>query len=224
MGLKKHDPGFAFSGQKVEPGEIDRYEIYDVIFPSHAGNVGTAAAGTADDAKAMVITNKYADYPRNLAGAVAGSADIGGAWVVNGYDQFGAPVTETITIGTTADGGTVSGTMVFAQVASGTFTFDSDSVGSGTPALQYDTTGTALKFGLPFKIAGTADVISIAWTNEFTQTTINGGTIGAYVGAGGEYGYNNWFRGTEDLAGTQTYHVVAKPSFINPSGKEMTNL
>lgn len=224
MGLNIHDPGFAFSGQLVNPGEIDRYEIYDVLFPSHAGNVGTTAAGTASDAKAMVITNKYPDYPRNLAGAVAGTADLGGSWVVNGFDQFGSAITETITIGTTADGGTTSGTMVFGQVASGTFTFDADSVGNGTPALQYDTDGTALKFGLPFKIAGTADVKSITWTDELAQVIINGGTIGAYVGSGGEDGYNNWFRGTADLAGTQTYHVVARPTFVNPSGKQMTNL
>ena len=114
-------------------------------------------------------------------------------------------------------GATVAGTMVFAEVTSGTFTYTEGAVGNGTCALRLDCVGTSVKFGLPFKIGGTADVKSITWTNELVPTPINGGTIGGYVGSGGDFGYNNYFRGTANVAGTQTYHVVAKPTH-NASG------
>lgn len=214
-GLKNTDPGFQFSGQQISPDEIDEYRQYVVTLPADgtAFHLGTTAAGTATQAKAMVIVNKKMDYPRNLAGAIEGTGDIGGVWVVNGKDQFGIDITETFTVGTADNGGTTGGTMIFAEISTGTCTFSADSVGGGTPTLQYQNVGTSVKFGLPARIGGTADVKSITWTDELVSVPINGGTIGAYVGTGGSSGFNSWFRGTEVVDGTQTYTVVYKPTY-----------
>ena len=213
-GAKNHMLAFdAAVGYKVTPDEIDRYEIYDIYCPSQAGTLGTAAAGTAGQAKAMVIVNKTCDYPRNLEAGVAGSADYGGVWVVNGKDQFGVPIQETFTIGTAANGGTTVGTMIFAQVTSGTFTASTTSVGSGTSKVKYSAAEGTTRFGLPFRIGGTADVKEIGYTKNFVPTVINGGTIGAYVGTGGYNGYSNYIQGTAAMGTVDSYHVVAVPTY-----------
>lgn len=211
-GLKDQFPGVYANGvgYQATPDELDMYRVYTVNFPAFgtAGYFGSAAAGTSTQAKAMVVINKTADYPRNIAATFEGTSDMGGVWVVNGKNQFGEAITETITVGTAANGGTTKGTMVFAEVTSGTATFATGCVGNGTPVLTVDTVKTSLMFGLPDKIGSTADVKNITWTNEFVSTAINGGTIGAYVIAG-----QHAFRGTEALAGTQTYSVLYKPTY-----------
>lgn len=212
-GYKNREPAFQAAGYKITPDEIDRYEVYDVIFPSQIGTVGTAAAGTATQAKALVIVNKRPDYPRNLEAGVAGSADFGGVWVLNGKDQFGETISETFTVGTTANGGTTVGTMIFAEITSGTFTATSDSVGSGTSKVQCAQAEGTTRFGLPFRIKGTADVKSITWVNNFVGKAINGGTIGAYVGTGGFNGYSNYFKGTATIGTADVYRVVARPTY-----------
>ena len=66
MGLKRWDPSFAFSGNQVVPGEIDRYEQYIVAFPSASnGWFGTVTVGGTAAVTALTITNAIADYPRN---------------------------------------------------------------------------------------------------------------------------------------------------------------
>jgi len=214
-GLKDRFPEFAFGGYRVSPDEMDRYEVYSVSNPSTSSSwFGTAAAGTADQAVALVVTNKLADYPRNLAGAVAGSSDMGGVWVVNGYSQFGEEITDTITIGTAANGGTVGGSKVFAEVTSGTFTFDSGAIGNGTPTLGVDTTGTSVVFGLPAKIGAASDVKSITWIDGTVATAINGGTIAAYVDTT-EHG----FAGTANVTASDRYQVWFRPTYDN-SGQD----
>lgn len=204
----------------VTPDEIDRFETYHVANPSTSATwFGTAAAGTASQAKSLVVINQYADYPRNLNGIVTGSAAMGGVFVVNGLDQFGAPVSETITVGTATNGGTTAGTKVFAKFTSGTFTFASDASGNGTPTLGCVTTGTLALFGLPCKIGGSTDVKSITWINNGTPTTLNGGTIGAYVSVGAHA-----FRGTSNVALTDRYVVTVKSTYDNSSGADLTRL
>lgn len=181
MALKKTDPGIRFSGIKVAPDEIDRVEQYIVYGPSVSGSwFGTAAAGTSTQAKPLVILGAKADYPRNLLGVVAGSADMGGAWVVNGRTQFGDVIQETITIGTAANGGTVAGTKIFAEVTSGTFTFTTGAVGSGTPTLGVaigTAVNTVAQFGIPDKIGAVSDVKGIFWLDSDTMKSVNSGTV-----------------------------------------------
>ncbi len=221
-GYKEREPAFMKGVDvKITPDEIDRYEIIEVSNPSTSTSwFGTAAAGTSTQAKPLVIINQWADWPRNLLGQVAGSSDMGGSWVVNGKDQFGNTIAETITIGTATNGGTVAGTKVFALVSSGTFTFTTGDLGSGTPSLGCVTVGTSVIFGLPTKIASTADVKMITWINNGTPTTLNGGTIGAYVLTA-----THGFRGTATtVALTDRYVVWLYPTYDNSSKTRLTYL
>lgn len=214
-GLKDRFPEFAFGGYKVSPDEMDRYDVYGIHNPSTSATwFGTAEAGTSTQAKTLVITNILADYPRNLAGGVAGSAAMGGTFVVNGISQFGETIQETITIGTAANGGTTAGTLVFAEVTSGTFTFTSGAVGNGTPTLGVSTVGTSVIFGLPAKIASTSDVKSITWINGTVATALNGGTISSYVNTS-----VHGFRGTANVTASDRFQVWYKPTYDN-SGKD----
>jgi len=187
MALKRIQPGVRFSGIKVAPDEMDMVRQYIVYSPSVSGTwFGTAAAGTSTQAKPLVILGAVADYPRNLLGIVAGSSDMGGVWVVNGKNQFGETIQETITIGTAANGATVAGTKIFAEVTSGTFTFTTGAIGSGTPTLGV-AIGTAAnlvaQFGLPDKIGAVSDVKAIIWSDSDTNKSVNGGTVtSTYVG------------------------------------------
>lgn len=187
MAIKKISPGVRFSGVKVAPDELDEVKQYIVMNPSVSGSfVGTAAAGTSTQSSPLVILGAMLDYPRTLLLSVAGSNDVGGSWVVNGKDQFGNVIQETITVGTTANGGTVAGTKIFGQVTSGTFTFTTGNVGAGTPTLGV-AIGTAANlvanFGIPDKIGAVSDVKVILWNDADVMKSVNSGTVtSTYVG------------------------------------------
>lgn len=216
-GLGEHNPGFTFAKKQVAANEIDQYtRINTGILSISSTWVGTAAGGTSTQAKALVLINTLLDYPRNLLYSCVGTSDMGGTWVVNGYDQFGQPITETVANGTVAAGTpafAVAGTKIFAKVTSGTFTVATGAVGAGSARLgvAIGTAGTtAFKLGLLTKIASTLDVKAITWVKENVPTTLNGGTIGAYVDA-----TNHAFTGTSIMAGTESYSVLVKPTFDN---------
>lgn len=220
MALKRFQPEVRMGGFKVSPDEMDIERQYVVMNPTVSPTwFGTTAVGTAGQSKALVLINRIADYPRNLAGAVAGSAGLGGTWVVNGKDQFGNTIQESLAIGTATNGGTTEGTKIFAQLTSGTFNFATASAaGNGTPRLGVGIAETTHLFGLPDKIAGTGDVKRITWNNNGTVTTVNGGTIGAYVGTA-----NHTFKGTAALAITHSFVVSYRSSF-NSEAEQVQNL
>lgn len=222
-GLKEHYVDFGVSKSQVTPDEIDRYERMNTgILSISTTWFGTTAAGTSTQAKPLVLINAIADHPRNALYQVAGSSDMGGTWVINGYDQFGGYQTETVAIGTAANGGSVAGTVIWGSMTSGTFTFTTGDVGSGTPKLgvAVGTAGTtAFKLGLLTKIASTLDVKAITWIKENVVTTLGGGTIGAYVDA-----TNHAFTGSAIMAGTESYTVLLKSTFDNASKPKMAGL
>ena len=225
-GLKEHYIDFGVSKSQATPDELDRYEHLNTgILSISATWVGTCAGGTATVAKPLVLINTLLDHPRNLLYSAVGTNDFGGTWTVNGKDQFGQTITETVTNGTVAAGTpafAVAGTKIFAQVTSGTFTATSTSVGSGSARLgvAIGTAGTtAFKLGLLTKIAGSTDVKAITWTTQNVTTTLNGGTIGALVDA-----TNHAFTGTSIMAGTESYKVILKPSFDNSFKANMAKL
>jgi len=225
-GLGEHNYEFIQAGGQATPNELDRYErINTGILSIDASWFGTAASGTASQARAMVIINKTADFPRNILYGVVGTADCGGSWTVNGRDQFGGTITETVALATAAAGTparAVAGTKIFADVASGTFTPTSTTVGGALgrigAAIGTSTTA-AFKLGLLTKIGSTADVKSITWTTENVVTTLGGGTPGAYVDA-----TNHAFTGTSIMAGTESYNVLLKSSWDNKGKADLTLL
>ncbi len=225
-GFAERFPEFQAPGLQGTPNELDRYErINTGILSISATWVGTAAGGTAGVAKPLVLINTLLDYPRNLLYSVVGTNDIGGTWTANGQDQFGQNITETVTNGTVAAGTpawAVAGTKIFAKVTSGTFTAKSDTVGLGSARLgvAIGTAGTTIfKLGLLTKIAGSTDVKAITWTTQNVTTTLGGGTIGAYVDV-----TNHAFTGTSIMAGTESYQVLLKPTFINTQKVNLTLL
>ena len=216
LGLKNILPGFWGRGTQlpdyqVTPDEIDAYQQYVVLFPSRDYNdLGTFAGGTNAQAKALVVLQKRLDYPRNVSVNVTATANAGGTADVNGYDQFGKSITESIGFGTAAagtPGGKNEGTKIFSQVTSGTFTYVV--TGNGSASLGYGTSEGSVKFGLPMKIGNLADVKNINWLKEFAWTTFNGGTYtSTHVDT-----TNHAVIATAALGGTEAFVVTVKSSY-----------
>ena len=216
FGLKNVMPGFNARGTElpeyqVTPDEIDAYQQYIVLYPSRDYNdVGTFAGGTNTQAKALTLLQKRLDYPRNVQVSVTATADAGGTADVNGYDQFGVSITESIGFGTATagtPGGINAGTKIFSQVTSGTFTYAV--TGNGSASLGYGTSEGSVKFGLPMKIGNIADVKNIVWTKSFAWTTFNGGTYtSTHVDT-----TNHAVIATAALGGTEAFVVTLKSSY-----------
>lgn len=176
-----------FSGQgpiAITPDEIDRYEVVTIVNPNTItanAFIGTYAVAGTSATNALVIVNAIPDWPRNLEYSLTGTgAGMAGTTTVIGRDQFGNIISETIVVGTAANGGTTAGTKVFAQVTSGTHFFGT-AVGGGTARLGLGTTGTTAQFGLPFKVGGTTDLKLLSVNAGTGGVTVNGGTIAAFI-------------------------------------------
>lgn len=218
MPLKRYFPDVRMGGNRVTPDELDQIIDYTVMYPATSATfLGTCAGGTSTQAKALVITNKALDYPRTLLASVVGTADMGGVFVVNGKNQFGDTIAETITIGTAAAGtpaGSAAGTMIFSEVTSGTFTVATTASGAGSAQLGVaigTAAGAVAKFGLPVKIKSVNDVKSITWINDGGATAINGGTVqsSSYVGTS-----NFDFQGSAVVATTDIYKVRVRSTYV----------
>ncbi len=184
-GLKRREPALAFGWYDITPDEIDRYEVFswtpaiNVRWWASAGTAGTASA------IALVILNRLPDYPRNISFILAGSATgMAGSLDVNGKDQFGNTISETLGFGSADNGGTVSGTKVFGQITSGTLRYGT-AIGAGTPQIGF-VPGTDCLLGLPVKVARVADVVHLGYTKGTGAVSYAGGSVGtgAFVNTG----------------------------------------
>lgn len=215
-GFKTSQPGLAFSGEQISSDEIDRYEVYTIVQPDAVSTqwFGTTALGSASSSKAFVVINAIADYPRNIqlgVGYTGSAAVCVGTATINGKDQFGNVISETITIADSGTNqGTAQGTKVFAQFTSGTFSFGTLAV-AGTPKLGV-VVGTNCLFGLPVKLQGTGDVVLMGRHVGSGAITVGGGTIGAFVDVG-----MSAVRSSATVTGTEMINVWVKPSY-NPTG------
>ena len=182
-GFKKSQPGLAFSGEKITPDEMDRYEIYHIVNPGTTASWwGTAAASGTADTKAFSVVNAMAGYPRNMTFTIVGngtSVAVKGTAIVNGKDQFGNVIAETLAITSGTAAATAIGTKVFAVFTSGTCKYGTHST-SGTPTLGFDATTSCL-FGLPVKLGSVTDVVLLGQNAGTGVITCNGGTIASYV-------------------------------------------
>ena len=224
MSLKRAEPGlrFALSEFAVTPDEIDRYEVYTVAFPSWGEDqeyLGTTAVTGTSTAAAIVFDNILLDYPRNLEVVHLGThAAMNGTFVINGYDQFGNAITESLAIANAANGGTTAGTKVFSSVKSGTFT-PGTAVGNGTTKISVGTTGTTALFGLPFKIGAATDIKKISWNVGTGAILVGGGTIAAFVNTTAHA-----IKAVKDVVGTTIMQVWAKPTYNNEASAVMANM
>ena len=217
-------PDVRFSGNQVTPDEMDRYEQYQVINPAISATFfGSATANVADAVGAIGLGNTRADYPRAIAAYFSGSASVSGTVAVVGKDQFGVVVSESLALTQgTQTAGTPASTNIYAQITSATVTMGTGVIGTGTVSLGVPIAAGAAKFGLPAKIGAVSDVKAITWTNATgVAIPINGGTIASatYVDA-----TTHAFVGSATLAGTQTYTVLFKPSYVAESLAKMANL
>jgi hypothetical protein len=224
-GIKTEVTSVRFNNNKVTPDELDRYETYVVTNPTSSATwVGTSAGGTSTQAKALVLVNTYLDYPRNLLYSLVGTNDAGGTWTINGVDQFGVTITESVGSGTVAAGTpafATAGTKIFAKVTTGTFTHATGQVGLGSARIGVAVGGTAgstATFGLRTKIKAVTDVKSITHSKNFVVTTLDGGTISStLVGTA-----NHTFNGTAALGTADTFTVTIRPSWNNEaSGQDL---
>lgn len=168
-GLKDNFPGVftkvGTTGWQVTPDELDMDQRYYVMNPAVTdtffGTVSSASAG------AFVLDQTRTAYPRNLLFVALGVAGgMGGTAVINGKNQFGETISETISFGSAAGGGTAAGTKVFAQVTSGTFTpvgLGGTAVGTAKLGVAIGSADPGVIFGLPHKLGGTADIKAISW-------------------------------------------------------------
>lgn len=205
MSLKKHHPDVRFGGQKVDPDEINMRYQYMVHLPSiSATGLGTCEV-TGDASGAVVFTNTTLDYPRNVRLAILGVAGgQGGTMTINGYNQFGQAISETMGFATANGGGTVAGTKVFDRVTSATVTaVGLGGTAVGTVSVGYASgtaAGIAHLFGLPVRIGAASDVRRLTWIDNATVTALNGGTISALIGTA-----NHTFAGTKIVAATDKF-------------------
>ena len=226
-GLKKHYSDIRFSGNKVTPDEMDRYERIYIMHPGTAvAWFGTAAGGTSAQAKAFVLTNQQADYPRTLLLTVAGTGTDGststGTAAITGTDQFGKAITESISFSGTTGTASAAGTGIFKTVTAGTVTFGTATVTAGSASLGLATgtaTGQVARFGLGAKIGATGDVKMITWLNNGDVTAMNAGTtIASLVSA-----TSHSFQGTSIVGTTDSYFVEFVPSYNAESEVNMAS-
>lgn len=225
-GLGERFPEFQQAKHQVAPSEIDRYEQYTIIHPSiSATALGTVTSATANPA--FVFDNVRPDYPRNVLFSILGVAGgMGGTARVVGKDQFGVTQTETLAVGSANGGGSVAGTVTFAQLTAATLT-GIDGLGGtavGTARLGYaigTATGLVARFGLPTKIGAIADVKRITYTSQGVGgTALNGGTIDSSL----VDLTNHHFKPGRIMAGTEVYALTIKSTFDNLGKPNLTNL
>ncbi len=215
--LKTWHPDFTFSGGKVGADEVDFYHVYTVPNLS----IGTNTCATARSiAVAVALTGsgqEIMDVPRNLVVRCPGgttNGTYGGTIVINGKDQFGNVISETVSIATAVNGGTGIGTRVFAQFTSGTATLAGDTA-LATVSVGYGTAGTTTLFGLPFKVGGTGDLMNLSWASAHAVQTIGSAALGSYVSTtqhailartdfGTASGFVAWLKSTKDQSEDST--------------------
>lgn len=166
-GLSKNNPYLAMGG-KIKPREIDQYMFYPVMKPGISASA--VVATTAGTATAGTVAINYLDYPRNLSVKFVESS--GTAWntsvTVYGKNQFGSVINESFACA--GDGTiTVHGTKVFDYVGTVTMTNASGADAADDMAVGYCSADGTTKFGLPTKVAGSADIKRFTWLDNATS-------------------------------------------------------
>ncbi len=219
MALKLREPALALDQSgvfKVSPDEMDRYEVVNMRPATNVDwFVTTIVAGTSAS-RVGTVANRLPDYPRNLLFSITGThGSTAGTLNASGKDQFGNTITETILIPRADNGGTTSGTKVFAQFVAGTVNFGT-AVGNGTARIGFDPSTSCL-LGLPIKLGTAADVVHLGCNIGTGAVTYGGGTIAAYVNVA-----QSAISPVATLDGTQVISCWIKPSYDSSQVKSAT--
>ncbi len=221
-GLKRAMPelrsgylGTNTSAYGITADELDMLLQYNITFPAAVTGIGSTwlYVGSSGTANVVAITplNVINDFPRNYHFSIQGSATgMAGSTTINGVDQFGSTVSETIGFGSTDNGAVQAGTKVFAQFTSGTVNYGTFAGVNGTLRIGLGMTGTTALFGLPNRISGTKDVKAITFSTGTGALTVGGGTIAAFVNSP-----MHAIASPYNVAGTTIISVLYKPTF-NP--------
>ena len=182
-GLGERFPDVQTGEVQATPNEIDRYELYTIIGPMMGTFSWGTGVGTSTQSPTIVFNQAMADYPRNVEVKIvpASGSITGGTVTITGKSQFGVTQTETFAIGTAVNGGTAVGTKVWATFSTAVGTLGTSDAGNGTITIYPASTGTTALFGLPTKVAGSADVKLMTFGSTGVAKPVNGGTIGAFV-------------------------------------------
>lgn len=121
----------------------------------------SAGAGVTAIVDAFGVTRYVADVPRGVT-ISSGGNDTGITFLVRGYDQYGAPTTQTVT-GT--NGSTATTLKAFMSIIS---------VQPSASVASTVTAGTADLFGLPVCVVDAGYISNIGWNNILAD---NGGTL-----------------------------------------------
>jgi hypothetical protein len=181
-GFKRTQPALRFSADKITPDEIDRYEVVTFTPGTAIAWYWLGTSGTADVKNNVTLLNVIPDWPRNIQFNITGSSTgMAGSVDVNGKDQFGSVLTETIGFGSVDNGGSALGTKVFGQVTSANVRFGTFAGANGTTRLGFSSAGTTTLFGLPVKLGASTDVVTVSAGGGTDSISINGGTVGTMV-------------------------------------------
>lgn len=224
-GIGEHLPEFQAAGAQVTPAEIDRYEVYSILGPMMGTFSWGTGVGTSTQSPTIVFDQAASDYPRSVSVKIlpASGSITGGTVTVTGKNQFGDTQTETFAIGTAVNGGTANGTKVFAVFATAVGTLGTSDDGNCTVTVFPTATGTTALFGLPSKIASTADVKMITFGSTGVAKPLNGGTVGGFVNTAQHAikAPNTITTPAADLTWIQVWY---KPTWSNLQKTKMTSL
>ena len=148
------------------------------------------------------------DVPRNITGVVSHSTTTLAMTVtINGYDIYGAPMSETLTFAATATSVSVAGVKAFKYIYSYVIT------AAGNATANTLNLGWGDVLGMPYKLPAKSDLIQ-SWFNEVLEGTVATSVIGDTTTATSTTGD---VRGTVDLNSAMNGSAVSVWCRLDPS-------
>lgn len=172
------------TGWTAQSGSI-RYNSWATPRPPSSSAFVLASTLSSSNSTTTVTTGITApDYPRAVRVCASTSALATGAVLVNGTDQFGATVQDSINMGGVGGAAGVDGILAFKTITS--IVLPAGSSGSGTYVMPSYTVGLSNVFGLD-RLAGSVGAVVRGVVNGTVEATapLIGIPASSYSGGGG---------------------------------------